>query len=306
MPESVVASSAVARRPARPRRCTPRRPRRTRVERRGLLVVLAGVGDRGRAVGVLGALDELRLGLLEALGLAAAGLLDRAPGLVADARRPGVALDVVEARRRGSPPMWAASSAAASSCSRSNSMSPRLPARRLGQTPAHQRGEVGRRERVDGERPGVARRCQPALVAQHAERHAALGEGAQDPAVERALDQRQQLGVRARDGEDVGPRVVGGAQDDVAAGGEVVERGAAPGARRAPGRRARPAGPALRGRAARPRRRRASSPRRRGRARPPRPSAARARRARRAAPARRRRPAARRARDRPARRASRR
>ena len=58
------------------------------VERRGLLVVLAGVGDRGWAVGVLGSLDELGLGLLEALGLAAAGLLDRAPGLVADARRP--------------------------------------------------------------------------------------------------------------------------------------------------------------------------------------------------------------------------
>ena len=59
-----------------------------RVQGPGLLVVLAGVGDRGRAVGVLGALDELGLGLLEALGLAAAGLFDRAPGLVADARRP--------------------------------------------------------------------------------------------------------------------------------------------------------------------------------------------------------------------------
>jgi hypothetical protein len=39
-------------------------------------------------VAVGGVLDELLLGLLEALGLAAAGLLDRAPGLVADARRP--------------------------------------------------------------------------------------------------------------------------------------------------------------------------------------------------------------------------
>jgi hypothetical protein len=59
-----------------------------RVQRRGLLVPPPGVGDRGRAVGVLGALDELGLGLLEALGLAAPGLLDGAPGLVADARRP--------------------------------------------------------------------------------------------------------------------------------------------------------------------------------------------------------------------------
>jgi hypothetical protein len=50
-----------------------------------LLVPAAGVGDRGWAVGVLGALDELGLGLLEALGLAAARLLDRAPGLCADA-----------------------------------------------------------------------------------------------------------------------------------------------------------------------------------------------------------------------------
>jgi hypothetical protein len=42
----------------------------------------------GWAVGVLGSLDELGLGFLEALGLAAAGLLDRAPGLGADAGRP--------------------------------------------------------------------------------------------------------------------------------------------------------------------------------------------------------------------------
>jgi hypothetical protein len=58
-----------------------------RVERPGLLVPFAGVGDRGRAVAILGVLDQLGLGLLEALRLAAAGLFDRAPGLVADACR---------------------------------------------------------------------------------------------------------------------------------------------------------------------------------------------------------------------------
>ena len=63
-------------------------------------------------------------------------------------------------------------------------------------------------------------------MAQHPERHATLGEGAQHPTVERALDERQQLGVRPRDREDVGPRVVGGTQGDVAPGREVLERGA--------------------------------------------------------------------------------
>src|SRR6201999_701448 len=41
-----------------------------------------GVGDGRRAADVLGAVDELRLSELEALGLPAAGLLDRAHGRV--------------------------------------------------------------------------------------------------------------------------------------------------------------------------------------------------------------------------------
>src|SRR3954468_8064129 len=112
--------------------------------------------------------------------------------------------------------MWAASSAAASSCSRSYSMSrgyrcggsgkrrataaggsgkrpatdaagganAGLPLWGVVQGPTHECGEIGRRQRVDGERPGVGRAGEAALVAQHAERHAALGEGAEDPAVE--------------------------------------------------------------------------------------------------------------------------
>ena len=80
------------------------------------------------------------------------------------------------------------------------------------------------------------------------EGHAALGERPEHPAVEGALDERQQRGVRTRDGEDVGPRVVGRAQRDVAAGREVLERRARQRGVEARGRRARRAGRGRRGR----------------------------------------------------------
>ena len=140
----------------------------------------------------------------------------------------------------------------------------------------YRRGGSRKRPRTSAARSGGASgsmasaRASAALASRRSwrsmpERHAALGEGAQDPAVERALDQRQQLGVRTRDGEDVGPRVVGGAQRRCRSRRRGRRGRRAPARGRARARRARPAGRALvagqRGLA----RRRAWSPRRRAR-----------------------------------------
>lgn len=94
----------------------------------------------------------------------------------------------------------------------------------LRQARAYEPGEVRGREGVDGQRANIGGTGEPALVPQHPEDQAALGEGGQDALAERPLGQREQLRIQAWHREDVRERVVGGAEDDVAARGEVAER----------------------------------------------------------------------------------
>jgi hypothetical protein len=95
----------------------------------------------------------------------------------------------------------------------------------LGQTRAYERGEVGRRAWVNREGAGVGGTGEAALVAQQAEDETALRERREHAIAVGALDQGEQLGIQARYREDVGEGVVRGAEDDVAARGEIAESG---------------------------------------------------------------------------------